>query len=138
MFAPGFFTGRLIQRFGVHRMIMAGGVLCLGCAALSLADPTQGHFMLALGLLGLGWNFMFVGATTLLSTAHDPAERVRAQAANDFIVFTTVTVTAFTSGALENHLGWVAVNASVVPFVVVAMGLVWWHRVSHMRRLAAA
>lgn len=138
MFAPGFFTGRLIHRFGVHQVIVAGGVLCLICAALSLAEPTQAHFMLALGLLGLGWNFMFVGATTLLATAHDPGERVRAQAANDFIVFTTVTITAFTSGALENHFGWVAVNATAVPFVLVAMGLVVWHRISHGRRTAVA
>ncbi|OJY76928.1 MAG: MFS transporter [Rhodospirillales bacterium 70-18] len=138
MFAPGFVTGRLIQRFGVHRVIVTGGLLCLGCAAFSLAEPTQVHFMLALALLGLGWNFMFVGATALLATAHDAGERVRAQAANDFIVFTTVTITAFTSGALQNHSGWVVVNASVVPPVLVAMGLVLWHRATHARRAALA
>lgn len=136
MFAPGFFTGRLIQRWGVHRLILLGGLLNLGCAAFSLLEPTQAHFTIALALLGLGWNFMFVGATTLLSTAHDPAERVRAQAANDFIVFTTVTITAFSAGALESKAGWLVVNAAVVPFVLVAMALVWMHRVAQRRPAA--
>ena len=135
MFAPGFVTGRLIQRFGVHRVIVAGGALSIGCAAMSVMAPTLVNFMVALALLGLGWNFMFVGATTLLSTAHDAQERVRAQAANDFIVFTTVTVTAFASGWLHNHSGWVLVNVMVIPPVLVAMGLVMWHR-HHATRTA--
>jgi MFS family permease len=137
MFAPGFVTGRLIQRFGVHNIIVIGGVLCLGCAGMSLLAPVFLNFMVALAILGLGWNFMFVGATTLLATAHAPAERVRAQAANDFIVFTTVTLTAFTSGALHDALGWAAVNFSVVPFVLVAIGLVVWHRVAVARAVPA-
>jgi MFS family permease len=138
MFAPGFVTGRLIQRFGAHRVIVAGGVLSIGCASMSVLAPTLVHFMLALATLGLGWNFMFVGATALLSTAHDANERVRAQAANDFIVFTTVTITAFTSGWMHNHSGWVAVNVTVIPFVLVAMGLVLWHRGWASRRVVVA
>jgi MFS family permease len=138
MFAPGFVTGRLIQRFGVHRVIMAGGVLSIGCASMSVLAPTMVNFMVALALLGLGWNFMFVGATALLSTAHDANERVRAQAANDFIVFTTVTITAFSSGWLHNHSGWVAVNLTVIPPVLIAMGLVMWHRTQVVRSRALA
>ncbi len=133
MFAPGFITGRLIQRFGPHPVICAGGVLTIACAALSLAGSAYVTFVVALMLLGLGWNFMFVAATALLSTAHDARERVRAQAANDFIVFGTVAITSFSSGALHSHVGWVAVNATVVPPVVIALALVMWHRLSQIR-----
>jgi len=137
MFAPGFATGRLIGRFGVHRVICLGGLLCIACAALSLAGSAYLTFTLALCLLGFGWNFMFVGATALLATAHDAVERVRAQAANDFIVFGTVTVTSFTSGALHDSAGWIAVNAAVVPPVLAALALVLWHQ-ARRARLAAA
>ena len=128
MFAPGFVTGRLIQRFGVHRIIVTGGILTVICAVLAVAEPLRINFMIALALLGLGWNFMFVGATTLLASAHTSAEKVHAQAANDFIVFSTVTITAFSSGALHNYLGWTAVNFAVIPPVLIALGLVLWHR----------
>ncbi len=133
MFAPGFITGRLIQRIGVHRVIAIGGVLSIACAAMSVLAPTMTNFTVALALLGVGWNFMFVGATSLLSTAHDAGERVRAQAANDFIVFTTVTITAFTSGWLHSNQGWATVNLTVIPAVILACALVLWHR----RRLAS-
>jgi MFS family permease len=136
MFAPGFITGPLIGRFGPHRVICAGGALCITCAALSLTGSAYLTFTVALCLLGTGWNFMFVGATALLATAHDAIERVRAQAANDFIVFGTVTATSFTSGALLNGAGWVAVNAAVVPPVLAALALVLWHQ-ARRARLAA-
>ena len=138
MFAPGFITGRLIGRFGPHRVICAGGALCITCAALSLAGSAYLTFTVALCLLGTGWNFMFVGATALLATAHDAIERVRAQAANDFIVFGTVTATSFTSGALLNNAGWIAVNAAVVPPVLAALALVLWHQARRARLAAPA
>jgi MFS family permease len=128
MFAPGFITGRLIGRFGVHRVICMGALLTFTCATLSLAGPAYMNFIVALTMLGVGWNLMFVGATALLASAHDAVERVRAQAANDFIVFGTVTTTSFASGALENTAGWVAVNAAVVLPVAAALALVLWHR----------
>ena len=134
MFAPGFFTGRLIQRFGAHRIICVGGALTILCAGLSLIGSSFTDFVVALSILGLGWNFMFVGATSLLSTAHNAQGRVRAQAANDFIVFGTVACTSFTSGALHEGAGWVALNAAVVPPVLVALALVLWHRARHARR----
>ncbi len=127
MYAPGFFTGRLIQRHGAHRVILAGGVLTLLCVAMSYADPTLSNFMIALMVLGLGWNFMFVGATTLLATAHSSAEKMRAQAANDFLVFGTVTATAFSSGAIQAQFGWVNLNLTTVAPVLIALGLVSWH-----------
>lgn len=128
MFGPGFVTGRLIHRFGCQRVIVAGGMLSIACAALSLAGSAELTFMTALVLLGIGWNFMFTGATALLSQAHDPSERIRAQALNDFIVFGTVAGTAFASGLLHDRLGWIALNGAIVPPILVASGLVMWHR----------
>jgi predicted MFS family arabinose efflux permease len=127
MYAPGFFTGRVIQRLGAHRVILMGGVLTLLCVALSFAEPSFANFMIALMILGLGWNFMFVGATTLLATAHSSAEKMRAQAANDFLVFGTVTATAFSSGAIQAEFGWVSLNLTTVVPILIALGLVGWH-----------
>jgi MFS family permease len=128
MFLPGFLTGRLIQRFGVHPVICAGATLTMLCVATNLwFSPVIPTFMIALALLGVGWNFMFVGGTTLLATAYDPHERVRVQATNDFIVFGTVACTAFTSGAVEAIGGWAALNLMVVPPTLIAAGLVIWH-----------
>jgi predicted MFS family arabinose efflux permease len=137
MFAPGFLTGRLIGRFGVHRVICAGAALSVGCAALSLTGSAYMTFIVALSMLGVGWNLMFVGATALLATAHDAVDRVRAQAANDFIVFGTVTATSFSAGALQNGAGWTAVNAAVVLPILGALVLVLWHR-ARRAQLAAA
>ncbi|WP_159999115.1 MFS transporter [Roseomonas sp. 18066] len=123
MFAPGFVTGRLIARFGVRRIITVGALLNLGCVAVGLAGNGFAHFGAALMLLGVGWNFMFVGATSLLAEAHRPEERVRAQAANDFIVFGTVACTAFASGAIHAQAGWVALNLLLLPAVAVALVL---------------
>jgi MFS family permease len=127
MYAPGFVTGRLIQRFGAHRVILAGGLLNLVCASLAFAGSTYIGFMTALTLLGIGWNFMFIGATALLATAHDARERVRVQAANDFTVFTTTSITAFASGWLHGAVGWLAVNMAVILPLLGAMALVQWH-----------
>jgi len=128
MFLPGFATGRLIQRFGAHRVILAGALLTSFCVVVNLEfDPLFSTFVVALMLLGVGWNFMFVGGTALLTTAHSAEERVRVQATNDFIVFGTVAVTSFASGAIEVTAGWDMLNLSVIPAVVIAAGLVAWH-----------
>jgi len=128
MFLPGFVTGRIIQRFGVHQVICAGALITALCVAVNLAyAPVLGTFMVALILLGIGWNFMFVGGTTLLSTAYETHERVRVQATNDFVVFGTVALTALGSGAIHATLGWDALNLSVLPPVVIALALVIWH-----------
>ncbi len=136
MFAPGFISGPLIERWGAHKVILLGGVLNFGCIGYAVSGSSFMTFTVALMLLGVGWNFMFVGASALLSTAHAPHERVRAQAANDFIVFTTVAITAFTSGVLHAASGWVAVNMSVLPALVVAMALVGWHMLPPPRAAA--
>jgi MFS family permease len=128
MFLPGFVTGRIIQRFGVHQVICTGALITALCVAVNIAyAPVLGTFMAALILLGIGWNFMFVGGTTLLSTAYESHERVRVQATNDFIVFGTVALTAFGSGAIHATFGWGALNLSVLPPVVIALVLVAWH-----------
>ncbi|HUN44013.1 MAG TPA: MFS transporter [Acetobacteraceae bacterium] len=134
MFLPGFVTGRLIQRFGVHRIILAGGALALLCAAINITFiPAYLTFMVALVLLGVGWNFMFVGGTTLLTTAYAPAERVRVQATNDFIVFGTVACTTLLSGAVQATVGWTPLNLTLVPPVLIAVALIAWHRMGRAR-----
>ena len=139
MFLPGFITGRLIQRFGAHPIICTGATLTMLCVATNLwFSPVIPTFMTALVLLGVGWNFMFVGGTTLLTAAHDARERVRVQATNDFIVFGTVACTAFTSGAVEAIGGWTALNLMVLPPTLVAAALVIWHWAARTRLAPAA
>jgi MFS family permease len=134
MFAPGFVTGRLIQKFGVHQIILAGGLLTLGCVAVNIYEPPlYVTFMVALALLGVGWNFMFVGGTTLLTTAYSPEERVRVQATHDFIVFGSVALTALTSGAVQATQGWDVLNLTVVPPVLIAVAVVGWHWIARAR-----
>ena len=136
MYAPGFFTGRLISRHGTARIAVLGAALSALCVLVGLQGEAFWHFALALALLGLGWNFMFVSATTMLSAAHEPVERVRAQAANDFIVFGTVACTAFLSGFVHAGGGWAALNLSILPPLAVAVALLAWQR--RTRRTAEA
>jgi MFS family permease len=134
MFLPGFVTGRLIQRFGVHQIILLGALLTLGCVVVNLYEvQVFSTFLVALALLGVGWNFMFVGGSTLLTQAYVPAERVRVQATHDFIVFGSVAMTAVTSGAVETIYGWGALNLTVVPPVAIALVVVGWHWVARSR-----
>jgi len=126
MFAPSFVTGHLIARFGVGRIIATGAVLTAGCAAVALQGSEFAHFMVALILLGVGWNFMFVGATTMLTTTLAPSERVRAQALNDAVVFGSVTLTAVGAGVIHHFVGWVVLNVAILPPVVVALAALAW------------
>jgi MFS family permease len=115
MFAPSFVTGHLIARLGVGRVMGAGLVLLLACVAIDLAGVSVAHFAAALLLLGVGWNFLFVGATTLLTTCHTQAEKAKVQGLNDFLIFTTVGVSATLSGVLHELVGWQAMNLLVLP-----------------------
>ncbi len=143
MFTPAFFTGHLIVRFGTTKIISAGLVI-LGCAGLvALSGVALSNFFIALILLGIGWNFGFVGATTLLASAHAPHERGRAQGLNDTIVFGFVTLASLASGGLMNcsggtpENGWSAVNYAMVPFLMLAGGaLIWLTR--HKQRVEPA
>jgi MFS family permease len=123
MFAPGFFSGRLIARFGARPVIAVGAALNALCVGVALLGETFGHFTVALVLLGLGWNFMFTGATNLLAESHRPEERVRAQSANDFIVFGTVACTALASGAVHAGFGWSVLNLALLPALALALVL---------------
>ena len=126
MFAPSFVTGHLITRFGLLRVIGAGAVLTGICAGVALSGGSFAHFWAALVLLGIGWNFMFVGATALLTASHSPAERTKAQAANDMIVFGSVTITSVAAGAIHHLFGWVVLNLAVIPAVLVALLALAW------------
>lgn len=125
MYAPSFFTGRLITRFGAPRVVMAGLVLTGLSAAVGLLGVDVAHFWLTLILLGLGWNFGFVGASALVLACHRPEERTRVQSFNDFIVFGTVAFGSFLSGGLLTAYGWDTVLwLSFVPLVVAVVALV--------------
>jgi MFS family permease len=132
MFAPSFFTGHLINRFGVERIIGAGLLILLGAGIIALIDTSLFNFYGALILLGLGWNFGFIGATTMLASSHAPHERGRVQGLNDFLVFGCVTVASLASGGLMNCSGgsavqgWTAVNYAMAPFLVLAGGSLIW------------
>ncbi|MEO0976035.1 MAG: MFS transporter [Pseudomonadota bacterium] len=126
MFGPSFFTGSLIARFGKERIVSIGLSLLAGCSIVALMGIELAHFWTALVLLGLGWNFGFIGATAMLTDTYRPEERNMVQAVNDFLVFGFVAAASFSSGALLNAFGWGTVNVLVFPFVVLCIGLLVW------------
>lgn len=127
MFLPSFFTGHIIKRFGVINVIGAGAVLQSIAVAIALSGIDFANFWFGLVILGLGWNFMFIGGTTLLTGSYAPEERAKTQAAHDFMVFGLVAITAFSSGVLHETLGWVAVNLiSIVPISLVFVSVIWY------------
>jgi MFS family permease len=126
MFAPGFFTGSLIQRFGTLKIMGVGVALNLLCIAIALTGVDFHQFLVALFLLGVGWNFLFTGSTSLAMTAYRPEERDKAQAAINFFVFGTMAFTSFGSGALITSQGWNILNlGSLLPVAVTAGALLW-------------
>lgn len=139
MFAPSFFTGNLIARFGAERII-ATGLVILACAGLvGLAGVELTNFFVALVLLGLGWNFGFIGATAMLTGAHRPEERGRVQGMNDFAVFGLVGLASLASGGLMNCIGgdavagWKAVNLAMIPMLALAGSALIWLVLSRRR-----
>jgi MFS family permease len=136
MFAPSFFTGSLIGRFGVERVVGTGLALILVAAAIGMAGITLWHFWIGLVLLGVGWNFAFIGATTMVTQCHRPDERNKVQAFNDFLVFGSMAIGSFASGKLLATLGWVAVNQVVFPVVLAAAAMLLWDVLRRRARLA--
>ncbi|MGQ0648204.1 MAG: MFS transporter [Gemmatimonadaceae bacterium] len=126
MFAPSFVTGELIRRFGVLRVMLAGVGLIAACVVVNLTGTTVLQYATALGLLGVGWNFLFIGSTTLITEAHSPQEKGKAQALNDFAVFSTVTLAVLSAGALQHAFGWRAVNLGALPVTLIPLGAVLW------------
>jgi MFS family permease len=132
MYAPSFFTGHLIARFGTERIIALGLTILAAAGAVAMAGVQMENFFIALVLLGLGWNFGFIGATTMLTSAQRPEERGRLQGLNDLVVFGGVTLASFSSGGLMNcaggsvQAGWQMVNLAMLPFLVLAGGALIW------------
>ena len=119
MYAPSFFTGGLIKRFGVPTILMAGVVLMIACIALALSGVTLMHFWWALFLLGIGWNFLYIGGTSLLTETYRPEERAKVQGSNDFMVFGVQALSSVSAGALVLGGGWTTLNLYAIPAVAV-------------------
>ena len=135
MFVPSFFTGKLIKRFGVLPIMTTGLVLNIACVAFALSGNDVMHFLGALLVLGVGWNFLYIGASTLATEAWRPEEKTRGQAALDFTVYSTMTLTSFSSGALVTTGGWTAMNlGTLAPLLLLAAALLWLQR---LRRVPA-
>jgi MFS family permease len=126
MYGPSFFTGSLINRFGVLNVILTGIGMMFLCIFAALAGTGFINFTIALFVLGIGWNFMYVGGSALLTECHTASERAKTQAANDFMVFLTMAVSSLSSGVLLNKAGWHAVNLGSAPFLLLATGATLW------------
>jgi MFS family permease len=135
MYGPSFFTGSLISRFGASKVIAAGLGLLAAAAVVDIAGNDVAHFWLGLILLGVGWNFGFVGATAMVAETHHPSERNKVQAFNDFLIFGTMAVGSFSSGKILTDFGWESVNHVVFPPVLIGLVALFWLTRRH-RKLA--
>ena len=133
MYGPSFVTGRLMVRFGKERVAAVGLTLIAASAAVALAGVDIAHFWLALVLLGIGWNFGFLGATAMVAECHTPAERNKVQGTNDFLVFGTVATASFFSGSLLHSSGWATINWLVLPAVALVLVPLVWRAARPMR-----
>jgi MFS family permease len=139
MFAPGFFTGSLIKRFGALPIMAIGVALLLGCVVIALSGVELHQFLAALLLLGVGWNFVFTGSTTLSLSAYGPDEKDAAQGALNFFVFATLALSSFASGVLVTTRGWTLLNyGSLIPVVLTGLALAWLARYLRSARPAIA
>jgi len=126
MFAPGFFTGSLIKKFGTYQVMIVGIVLNFVCIMVALSGVEVYQFLISSFILGVGWNFLFTGATSLAMTAYRPEEKDKAQGIINFFVFATMAITSFSSGALVTTSGWDILNfSSLFPVVLMAVALIW-------------
>lgn len=126
MFAPSFFTGWLISRFGLLNILIAGLVLCTIAALIGMSGGTMGYFLAANFCVGTGWNFLFVGSTALLTRVYRPEEMNKSQGLNDALVFQSVAAFSFSAGLLHNSVGWTTVCMVLIPFIVVVFIAVLW------------
>jgi predicted MFS family arabinose efflux permease len=136
MFAPSFFTGSIIARFGIERVMLSGLALIGVAAVIGISGISVAHFWTALVLLGIGWNFAFIGATTMVTRCHRPEERNQVQAFNDFLVFGSMAVGSFASGTLLASFGWSVVNEVVFPAILATGALLVWWSVRERTKLA--
>jgi MFS family permease len=126
MFAPSFFTGSLIRRYGALGVMLAGVVLEALCVGVALSGVLVANFWWALVLLGVGWNFLYIGGTTLLTTTYRPSEKAKAQGTHDFLVFVTTATSSFSSGVLINRAGWEMLNYAALPVLALIGAAVIW------------
>jgi len=126
MFAPSFFTGSLIKRFGLLQVMLAGAALLLVCVGIALAGIAVANFWFALVLLGIGWNFLYIGGTTLITETYRPSEKAKAQGANDLAIFLVMATSSLASGILLDRNGWETLNYLAIPFVVAIMLALLW------------
>ena len=139
MFVPSFFTGKLIKRFGVLPIMTIGLLLNIACVLFALSGVDLMHFLGALLVLGVGWNFLYIGGTTLATESWRPEEKTRAQAAIDFCVYSVMTLTSFSSGALVTTGGWTAMNiGTLLPLALLAAALLWLARLRRAQAQALA
>lgn len=138
MFGPSFFTGSLITRFGVLSVMFVGALILYACVAIALSGITVAHFWASMVLLGIGWNFLYIGGTTLLTESYRPSEKAKVQGINDMIIFVTMATTSFSSGLLLDRNGWDTINYLALPFISIAVvGLLWMMIVRRGQTMAA-
>jgi MFS family permease len=137
MFAPSFFTGGLIKRFGVLTVMFTGALLNLVSIGIALSGISIAHFWVALVALGLGWNFLYIGGTTLLTDTYRPEERAKAQGTNDQAIFIMMAISSFTSGLTVTSSGWERVNLFALPLVALVAAAIVWYGL-HIRTAKAA
>lgn len=121
MFLPSFFTGMLIQKFGVYRIIISGLLIMLLYIVIALSGTGTGYFVAALFVVGLGWNFLFIGGSSLLTKVYRPEEKEKTQAFHDFTVFAVISIASFFAGSLFNHWGWKGVNVVLIPMLIITL-----------------
>ena len=126
MFLPSFFTGHLINRFGVLPVIAAGGLIEVGCAVVNLAGVDFTNFLIANIFVGVGWNFAYVGGSTLLTSTYTPSERAKVQASHDFTVYAATASAAALSGVLAATAGWTVINLAALPLMAMVVGAAVW------------
>lgn len=138
MFAPSFFTGSIIQRFGVIKVLIVGALLSIVCVVINLLGQSVTHFWTALVVLGISWNFLFIGATNLLTGTYRQSEKSKAQGVNDFLVFTMVTIASLSAGLFQHNFGWKVVNLGALPIIfVILFSIIWLARIPESKRVLA-
>jgi MFS family permease len=138
MYAPSFVTGRLIKRFGVLQLMFVGALLNFAAIGVALSGIAVTQFWVSLMLLGVGWNFLFLGGTTLLTETYRPEEMAKAQGANDQAIFIMMVISSFTSGVTVTTAGWERVSLFALPMVAVVAVTIVWYGMTHHRRKGAA
>jgi len=137
MFAPSFVAGTLIKRFGVLSLMLAGALVNVASIGIALSGVQVTQFWWSLVLLGVGWNFLYIGGTTLLTETCRPEEKAKVQGTNDFLIFAMMAVSSFSSGLIVTGAGWEAVNLSALPMVAVLIAAIAWLAL-HERRAGTA